>query len=498
MPKSHLSAPAPTRAKEAIAFGPVVQIVGQFLALLGLLMLVPAAVDLAGGHGEWRGFALSAGATGFVGLTMVLANRGRETGLDLHQGFLLTSGSWIAACAFGALPFVFSDLDLGYTDAFFEAMSGLTTTGSTVIIGLDGAPPGILLWRGLLQGIGGIGIIVVAVAMLPFLKVGGMQLFRLESSDISDKAVPQAQRLMVNIIETYVILWLLCVAAFSAAGMGPLDAVVHAFTTISTGGYSNYDASIGHFASPAIDWTVTLFMILGSLPFLLYVRAVQGHIGVLFRDRQAWMLARALAFFVGLVAVWLWSDGRFGALDALRFAAFNVTSIMTTTGYATADYTQWGPLPVAVFFLVTLIGGCTGSTAGAIKIFRWQILVTAVRQYMWRRMYPHGVRAATYMGRPVTEDVVAGVLLFILVYLTTIAAGTLLLAATGLDLVTSLTGAAQALGNVGPGLGDVIGPAGNYAGLPDAAKWVLSFLMLLGRLELFTVLVLLTPAFWRG
>lgn len=497
MPKLPSFTPEPRRAHGTIDFGPVVHIIGYFLTLLGIFMLAPALVDWVGGHGDWRAFVVSGLATAFFGIAMALATRGRAGDLNLHQGFLLTTGSWVAACAFGALPFVFSDLRLSYTDAFFETMSGLTTTGSTVIVGLDGAPPGVLLWRGLLQGLGGIGIIVVAVAMLPFLRVGGMSLFRLESSDISEKAVPRAQRLMVNIVETYVILVLTCVLALSAAGMGPLDAVVHSMTAVSTGGFANYDASIGQFGSPAIEWILMLFMVLGGLPFVLYVRAGQGELGALVRDRQVRAFIRVLLGFVAVVALWLWWKGHYGWADAIRLSAFHVVSITTTTGFATADYIQWGSFPVCVFFLITFVGACSGSTAGAIKIFRFEILLIAFRQYAWRRMYPHGVRAATYGGRPVTEDVVAGVLLFVVVYLLTVGAGSLALAAMGLDLVTSVTGMAQALGNVGPGLGDIIGPAGNYSTLPDAAKWVLSFAMLLGRLELFTVLVLLMPAFWR-
>lgn len=485
------------RPHEHLSLVPVIHIIGWFVTALGVLMIVPALVDGAFGNPDWKVFSVSSGISVFFGIALLLTTSGARLHLSIRQGFLLTTGVWVCATVVGALPLMFSGLGMNFTDAFFEAMSGLTTTGSTVMAGLDTAPPGILLWRGLLQCIGGIGFIAVGLAMLPFLQIGGMQLFRLESSERADKAVPQAGRFAAMLLFIYLGLTLTCMIALRVAGMTWLEAAVHAMTTLSTGGYSTSDSSVAYFRSPSIEWIISGFMLMGSLPFLLYLRTIQGRGGFLVRDEQVRSFLRFVVAVSAALGLWLWMSSEMAFWDAIRLATFNVISVVTTTGFASSDYSTWGDLSQVVFFLLTFVGGCTGSTAGGLKAFRFDILGLALKVYIQRLIYPHGAFAATYNGRTVASDVFAGVLLFMGLYLITTAGISVLLAMTGLDLITCITGAATALGNVGPGLGPVINPVGNFSTLPDSSKWILSAAMLLGRLEFFTVLALFSPRFWR-
>lgn len=476
----------------------VLYIIGMLLLVVAAAMLLPAAADWVVDHPDWQAFVMSAAVTAFAGGALMLANRTPTITLDRKRSFLLTALSWIMLCAFAALPLTLSEYRLPWADAYFEAMSGLTTTGSTVLIHLDSAPPGVLLWRGILQFLGGIGIVVMAIALLPFLRVGGMQLFKTESSDISEKLLPQIKQIAAGIFIAYVILNLLCAVAFWLAGMTGFEAAVHAMTAVSTGGFSTSDDSIGHFKSPAIEWIGALFMFLGGLPFILYIRTAMGHRGALARDPQVRMIAVLVLAASVAVAGWLVQYRDIPAADAFRLALFHVVSIATTTGFVAADYMVWGAFPIAAFFFLTFVGGCTGSTAGGIKIFRFEVLAIAIRVHAWRLIAPHSIRPAFYGERQLTNELFTSVLLFMGAYVGTVAVAALLLSAFGLDLVTALSGAATAVGNVGPGLGHVIGPAGTFTTLPPPAKWVLSAAMLLGRLELFTVLVLLSRAFWRA
>ena len=476
---------------------PVLFAVGALSIALAAAMTLPLAADLAAGDGVWRAFAVSAGVSLFAGGALVLAFRVPRWTVTARQTFVLTTASWAALCAFAALPFALADPSLSYGSAYFEAMSGLTTTGSTVLDNLDGQPRGVLLWRALLQWLGGIGIIVMAVAVLPFLGVGGMQLFRSESSDRTDKVLPRTARIAAEIGAAYAALTVLWAGLLWAAGMGRFDALCHAMTTIATGGYSTRDASIGHFDNVAVEAVVIAGMVAGSLPFMLYLAALRGGVRVLLDDSQVrWFLAAAAAATL-LVAAWLRLHGGAPAAEALRSAAFNVVAIMTGTGYSTADYGQWGGLAVAALFFLMFVGGCTGGTTGGIKIFRFQVLFSTVRAEMARLVQPHRVFPAHYEGKPVSEATTAAVLGFYFLFFAAFAVVALALALHGHDFLTSVSGAATAIANVGPGLGAEIGPSGNFAGLDDSAKWILSAAMLLGRLELFTVLILFLPRFWR-
>ena len=478
-------------------YRPIFLVVGMLLATLAAGMLIPAAVDAYAGHPDWQVFAVSAGVTMFVGVAMSLSSRAGSTRLSLRQAFLLTTVSWILLAVFAAIPLAYSDLGLSYTDAFFEAMSGLTTTGSTVITGLDQAPPGILLWRALLQWLGGVGIIVMAIAVMPMLRVGGMQLFRMESSDRSEKALPRGTQIAAAISVIYLVLTAAWAGAYWLGGMSGFEAVVHSMTTIATGGFSTSDGSFGHFDSAVLDAIATAGMVMGSLPFLLYLKTVQGELKALGRDSQVqWFIAVVVAAVV-LVAGWLWLDSGFEPLSALRYASFNVVSVITGTGYASTEYDTWGAFAVPIFFFIMFIGGCAGSTTCGIKIFRFQVLWAAARAQLHHLLQPHGVFIPYYNRRPISDEVIVSVLSFFYMYGICYALLALGLGMLGLDYLSAVSSAATAISNVGPALGSIVGPAGSFQPLPDTAKWLLSAGMLLGRLELFTVIVIFTRSFWR-
>jgi trk/ktr system potassium uptake protein len=488
---------ARTRPAPGLDLRPVLFVLGTLTLIVGLAMVVPGAGGLVLGTRNGPAFLAAAAITIGIGGFLIAGNRAPMPQLTLRQIYVLTVLVWVTVPAFAALPFVFSELRLSYTDAYFEAMSGLTTTGSTVLVGLDRMPHSVLLWRGLLQWLGGIGIVVMAMAVLPLLRTGGMQMFHAESSDRHDKPLPRVTQLVKVLLLVYLTLSGACALAYWFGGMSGFDAVVHAMTTISTGGYSSHDTSFAHFASPTLEWLGILFMLSGALPFVLYVRASRGDLALL-RDHQVRAFAFAVLASTVILTVWLAAHGHLSLLEALRHAAFNATSVITTTGFASADYNLWGGFALVTFFYLTFIGGCTGSTSGAIKIFRFRVMATVLGDYLFRRFSPHALGRRSYDGRPLDDDVIEGVLAFAVVYALSVAVIAVVLGAMDLDLITSLSGAATALGNVGPGLGPIIGPVGNFAPLPDAAKWLLAFGMLLGRLELFTVLVLLTPRFWRS
>lgn len=472
---------------------------GVLVTMLGLTMLVPAIVDLALDHPDYSAFLASAGLTIFVGGTVTAMTFRRGASLGIREAFILTSSVWIVLPAFAALPLVLCDLRLSYTDAFFEAMSGLTTTGSTVITGLDAAPPGILLWRAILQWLGGIGIIVTAIAVLPMLQVGGMQLFRMESSEQSDKALPRAAQISAATAIAYAVLTVACAVALNVAGVPVFDAIAHAMTTVATGGFSTMDASVGGMNNGAAEWIIIAFMVLGSLPFVLYLQAVRGRPMMLWRDTQVrWFFATVLAGILLVLLATGLRDVSADLLEAVRRAAFNCISIITGTGYASADYGGWGMSATALFFFFTFIGGCAGSTSCGIKIFRFRVMFESARVQINQLIRPNTVIVARFNGRPLETHVIDAVMGFFFLFAMVFGMLAFLLTLTGLDLTTALSGAATAVSNVGPGLGDIIGPSGTFQPLPDTAKWLLATGMLLGRLEFLTVMVLFTRRFWRA
>lgn len=479
-------------------FRPVLMILGILLATLAFGMCIPALVDAAAGNPDWQVFAVSAGLTLFVGVSLTLTSSRGRIQLNVRQAFVMTSLSWLVLTVFAALPFTFSELQLSYTDAFFEAMSGITTTGSTVITGLDHAPPGILLWRGILQWMGGLGIVVMAIAVMPMMGVGGMQMFKVEAFDAGEKVLPRAAQISLALVSIYIVLTAIWALLMWLAGMTPFESAVHAMTTISTGGYSTSDASVGHFDSWQIDVITTLGMLVGGMPFLLFLQVVRGKPMQLWRDEQVRGYITIAGVIVVVVAALLWYETAMPPVDALRFSAFNVVSVMTGTGYTNHDYGLWGTFALPIFFFIMFIGGCAGSTTCGIKVFRFQVLYAAAQVQIRHLLQPHGVFVPYYNRRPVPDEVIISVLSFFFVFGLSFAFLSLGLGMLGLDFLTAVSSAATAISNVGPGLGPIVGPSGTFQSLPDAAKWLMSAGMLLGRLELFTILVLFSRTFWRG
>lgn len=471
---------------------------GMLLCLLAIGMIAPMLVDLYYAHDDWQVFFFSICMCAFFGGTLILSNAGcTEDSINIRQAFVLTATGWAVMSVFGAIPLWHSGVNMSFASAVFEATSAVTTTGSTVMTGLDNAPPGILLWRSILQAFGGVGFIVMALTILPFLKVGGMQLFQTESSDKSDKALPRIRQNAMAIGYIYLLLVVWCTLTYWFCGMSGFDAINHAMTTISTAGLSTHDASFAYFKNPMLEWAAAFFMILGALPFVLYIRVGKGEWKAVLRNAQVRAFLKFLIAVILLMTFWLMLAHDRPFSDALRAVSFNVVSIVTTTGYMSEDYSLWGPFALVAFFALTFVGGCTGSTAGGTKIMRFQIMWLLFKRHMFRLVHPHGVFPITYEGRRVGDDIIFSVTVYVASLFMSIAVFSLLLGLLGVDFLTSISGAAASIMNVGPGLGNVIGPAGSFASLPDAAKWVLSFGMLMGRLELLTLLVLFSPYLWR-
>ena len=476
---------------------PIAATLGILLSILGASMMVPALVDFSAGSGGEDVFLGAACVTIFVGVLMWMSGRNSELKrLDLRQAFLLTSSTWVVLTLFAALPFMWGRANLSFADAFFESMSGLTTTGASVMSGLDTMTPGILMWRALLHWFGGIGIVVIAIAVLPLLRIGGMQLFRTESSDKSEKFLPRAGAIAKGLLVSYVLLTLLCAISYLLAGMTLFDAVTMGMSTLSSGGFANSDSSFTVFANPPVEYVAVVFMLIASLPFPLYARALTGDVTRLFTNSEVQLFLTIVAVFTLASFAQQSLQGVAEGEVAFRGALFTVASLISTTGFMAADYTNWGPLSDALFFVLMFAGGCTGSTSGGIKALRLAISGRAVQQHLKRIFYPNGQFPIRYGGAPVADDVVASVLGFIFLYLTTFLVIATALNCIGLDLRTAFSAAIACLSNVGPGLGPVVGPASNYSGLPDAAIWLLSLAMLLGRLEILTVIVLVLPRFW--
>lgn len=472
-------------------------ILGIFLITLAVSMLIPVLTLLFYSRtDDINAFLWSSLITAIAGIAMIIPGRPEEAHLRPRDMYLLTTASWLIVCAFAALPMVMLQ-HISYTDAFFESMSGITTTGSTVLVGLDHASPGLLLWRSLINWLGGIGFIGMAVAILPLLRVGGMRLFQTESSDWGEKVMPRSHMAAKYILLVYIGLTVLGTLCFWWAGMTPFDAVNHAMSSVATGGFSTSDASLANWTQPAVHWVAVVFMILGSLPFTLYVATMRGNRKAMLKDQQVRGFLGFLLFTCLGFGTWLWLNSEHAWLDAVRIVSVNVVSIVSTTGYALGDYTLWGGFAVMVFFYLTFIGGCSGSTSGGLKIFRLQVAYVLLKANLQQLVHPRAVIKQQYNGHNLDEEIVRSILAFSFLFGITIGLIALGLALMGLDWVTAISGAATAVGNVGPGLGPIIGPAGNFSSLPDAAKWLLSLGMLLGRLEIITVLVLFTRAFWR-
>jgi len=471
---------------------------GILLVILGIFMLAPYLLQIFYEENS-HSFLSSAFVTIFIGVLLILANLQKDYQLNLQEAFIFSTLSWVFVALFGSIPFMLSTLNLSLSESFFESMSGITTTGSTVISDLDNTPKSILLWRAIMQWLGGIGIIVMAITVFPLLKVGGMQLFKTESSHDTEKIFPRTAEVAKTIISTYLVLTFLCGFFYWSFGMSFFDSVAHSMTTIATGGFSTHTESIGYFKNSGIEIIATVFIILGSIPFISYLKFVRGNSKIFFQDVQIKGLIYLLLLSILIMLLYLFFTNHEGSLlDGLRISSFNVVSILSGTGYVTDDFGLWGNFSLIFFLFLMFVGGCAGSTTCGIKIFRLQILFLFFQNQIKKLIYPNSVSVIKYNAQKISNNFITSIIVFVFSYLFLFMILAVLLSITGLDFVSAISGAATSISNVGPGLGDMIGPNGNFREVSDASKWLLSFGMLLGRLEMFAVLVLFFPSFWKN
>lgn len=474
---------------------PVLMICGYFISVLGIAMLFPAALDIYETKVNWSIFISSSIVAMFIGLSLFLANRGKIKDISIQQAYLLTVLSWVSVTLLAALPFVFYGTSL--SDALFEAASGISTTGASIYADVESLPRSILLWRALLSGMGGVGIVIFAIAMLPFLGIGGMQIFQRENSDVNEKFMPKISYIAKRIIAVYLVLMAGCLVCLKLAGMGWFDALCHTLTTVSTGGFSTKNNSIEYFDSVSIDWVVTLFMFLGALPLTWYHSLVFTKNIHSLRSTQVAAFVKILLIYIAIMTVWLIWQGVYTPFEAVRYAAFNVTSFVTSTGFSSANWLSWGNFAATAFVIFALTGGCSGSTAGGVKIFRWQVVIAQLRRTFITTTEPNRLIPLKIGGSVIGAEVANSVFVFFIAYAFSVAVISSLIALTGVDFVTAFGATISCITNSGPGIGESIGPAGNFAGLSSTVKVILAFTMLLGRLEVLTILVLFSKSFWR-
>lgn len=476
---------------------PPLHVVGLLLIFIGVALLVPAATDLAADHSNWTAFLESALLTGLAGglLTLATANQPRGQ-LSIRQTFFMTATTWVAIAGFAALPFLIGEPHLSFTDAMFEAVSGITTTGVSVVPKPETMPPGFVLWRGMLNWFGGLGIAFVAMVFFPFLRIGGMKFFSAEGFDTLGKVLPRAGDIAQRLLVVYLGITVLCVTSYLGFGMTVLDAVVNAMATVATGGFSTDDASFGKYHGP-IEYVGAFFMILSSLPYIRFVQLMRGSAEPLVRDSQIGVYLAIVTVAVVTVLLWRLATTEVAFEPALRGTLFNLASIISCTGFGTDNVADWGSFAVTVAFIVGLIGGCTSSSSGAISVFRWQILIKAINGAILKVHHPARVAIIRYQGRVVADDVMDPIVMFFTIYILTVGVGSVLIGFTGIDMMSSLFAAWTTIGNIGYGFGDALAPTGTFVAFPTFAKWVMIAIMLLGRLGFVPFFVLFLPRFWR-
>jgi len=476
---------------------PVAYVIGRILIVLAILMLAPAVLDWRAGLDNADVFFACAALTGVVGVALTLST-GNALGraLDTRQAYLLTAGIWVVIPAFGALPFYLGAPGLTLNNAYFEAVSGITTTGATVIVGLDTLPAGMNLWRGMLNWLGGLGIAFIAMIFLPLMRVGGMQFFRTEGFDTFGKALPRATDIAKQLLVIYCALTVVIVAVYAAIGMEALDAVVKGFATVATGGFSPADTSFSKYPG-AGEYFGALFMILAVMPYIRYVQLMNGAGAPLIGDLQirsflTWLMAAVLT-----VTLWRVLSAGSAVEPTFREALFNLTSVMTGTGFFSGSFATWGGFALVVAFVVGLIGGCSGSSSGALTVFRVQIALRFLAREIRRIGNPNAVDPVKYAGRAVSEDVLNAVIMFVSGYIVIIGLLSAAMTLTGVDSVSAMFGIWQAMGNVGYGFGPLVERTGTFIDFPPAAIAIMSLAMILGRLGLVAMLLMVLPGFWR-
>lgn len=482
-----------------IAYRPILYLLGLLLTIISIAMFIPMAVELFIFYSNgWEEFLFSAFITGSVGSIMAMANHSPEKiELKVREVFLLTTLSWVLTPLVAAIPIHWSDVDISFMDSWFEATSALTTTGTSVIQNLETTPKGILLWRAILQWLGGTGIILMALIILPSLRIGGMQLFRSEFSDKSEKILPRASQISSAIAIIYTFFTVTCAVLFYLAGMDVFDAICHAMTTVSTGGLSTHSASIAYYNSVPIEIITSVFMILGGITFVTYIRLWQGHFKASYLDSQVRIFLALLLFFIILISLWNINQGM-DPLYSLRESSFVVASIFTSTGFTSGNYLYWGTFPLMLIFIMSIIGACTGSTSGGIKIFRLQVLFQVAKSHLSHLRRPHGVFVPVYQNQKIPETVATSVMTFIALYFFSLFCLTALLTIFDIQVLDALSATVAAIGNTGPGITSLVGPHDSIYLMPNGAKLILMVAMIMGRLELLTVFVLFMPSFWRS
>ncbi len=479
-------------------FRSILNILGLLLCIESLAMLIPMLVDLYYGNYDWVQFFYSSLLTFIIGIVLYFSFRKKNIKLSIRQAFVLTISSWLLIALFGSIPFIYSVSSLSYTDAFFESVSGITTTGATVISNLDSLSEGILIWRSLLQWFGGIGIIVLAMAILPTLQIGGMQLLHMEHDDPYEKTIPKINRFVLELFLLYIILSIICAILYFISGMSPFDSIVHAMTTISTGGFSSHNESFGYFNSFKIETISIIFMIIGSLPFVLYIQFFHNQQKSILKDDQVKLFFIISAITIIITTFWIQNTKSLDILTSFRMSLFNIISILTGTGYSSNNFSNWGSFGLVIMMIIMFIGGCAGSTTGGIKIFRLQILFRGAISQIKKLTHPHAVIVMRFNGKAVNENTYNSVMGFFFMYIFLFILSAISLSFFNLDFLTAFSSAASAISNVGPGLGDIVGPSSNYSDINNGAKWILSATMIVGRLEIFTVLVLFSANFWKN
>ncbi len=479
-------------------FRPIVYVLGRILIVLAILMLAPAIVDYRSGLPNGMDFLESAIATAAMGgvLTLATANSLGQ-GLSVRQAYLLTVTIWTVLPIFGGLPFMLGEPHLTFTHAYFEAASGFTTTGSTVIAGLDGSPDGMNLWRGMTNSFGGLGIAFVAMIFLPVMRVGGMQYFKTEGFDTFGKSLPRATDIARQLVIVYFGLTVISAMTYRALGMSALDAVVCAMATIATGGFSPMDISFGKYPG-AMEYAGALFMILASLPYIRYVQLISGQSRPLWRDAQTRAYLRWIAVAVGSVALWRVLTSDMGIEPAFREALFNLVSIISGTGFFSGSFSAWGGYMLVVAFVIGVIGGCSGSSSGGLSVFRVQVAAKVLAAQIRQIATPSRVNVVKYDGQNVADDVINGLILFITGYVVVIGVMSVAITLTGVDMYSAVWATWTSIGNIGYGFGPMVVRTGTFVDFPNAAIWLMSATMILGRLGLLAILVVLLPKFWRS
>ena len=476
---------------------PIALVSGTVICAIGFFLFIPLITEVIYKTESWQSYAVPIMLYLIVGGSLVIINRNVDLKISLKEAFIITVLSWLLMTFLCAVPFLYTEVNLGIVDAIFESMSGVTTTGATILTNLENLPKGILIWRSFLQWLGGIGIVVIALFILPFLRIGGMQLFHLEGDDPYDKSLPKISSIIKKIFFIYLTLTISLMFLYYIFGMNFFDAISHSFTTISTGGFSTYDSSFAFFNNDKILIIAILFMILGSLPFLVLVQTSNKNLFPIFKDHQVRVFIMVLLSAILLIFYFANNYIEGGYFEKIIAVSFNTISIISGTGYVSENFENWGNYASVLFLLLMFIGGCAGSTTGGIKIFRFQILFKYLIVHLKKMLHPHAVIASYFNGKKVTDSTYDSVMSFFFLYILTFAFAALLLSFSGLDFLTSISASASAISNVGPGLGELIGPEGSYSELRDFSKIILTITMFLGRLEMLTILILLIPTFWK-